>query len=91
MNMSSGYLLKLTNIKKSGDGKIDSPLPPDDLIQIGIYKDSSDEIPFEYKWLRFIQNENHIKFVLSYKPEKIILDPNFLIIDKNRKDNILQF
>ncbi|MGB4851676.1 MAG: hypothetical protein WBQ38_05105, partial [Ignavibacteria bacterium] len=82
---------EVNKYKKSGDGNINSPLPPDDLIQIGFYKDSSDEIPFEYKWLRVIQKENHIKFVLSYKPEKIILDPNFLIIDKNRKDNILQF
>lgn len=82
---------EVNKYKKSGDGNINSPLPPDDLIQIGFYKDSSDEIPFEYKWLRVIQKENHIKFVLDYKPEKIILDPNFLIIDKNTKDNILQF
>lgn len=83
--------IEVNKYKKSANGNNDSPLPLDDLIEIGVYKESSDEIPFECKWLRIEQNENHIKLVLNYKPERIIFDPNFLIIDKNRKDNIIQF
>ncbi|WP_276975750.1 M1 family aminopeptidase [Flavobacterium filum] len=65
--------------------KIDLPL--NDIVEIGVYSMNSAKLPTEVKRIRVKKSKNFLKFIIGFKPTKILIDPNILMIDKNSKDN----
>ncbi|KAA3604062.1 MAG: hypothetical protein DWQ06_05125 [Calditrichaeota bacterium] len=56
-----------------------------DLIEIGFYNEEGET--FSIEKVRITEEQNYLTFELSQKPNKVILDPNYLTIDKNVDDN----
>lgn len=65
-------------------------MPLNDLIEIGFYSAKSDKLPTEVKRIRVNKANNSLKCIFGFKPDKIVIDPYILMIDKNSSDNILQ-
>ncbi len=58
-----------------------------DFVQIGFY--DIDEKSIALKTIKVTQKKNTISFLLGKKPSKIIIDPNFLLIEKDTDDNVI--
>lgn len=65
----------------------DSTLALNDLVEIGFYAENNEKLPAEVKRFRVYKSKNQFKFNLRFNPTGIVIDPFYLMIDKNRKDN----
>ena len=63
----------------------------DDFVEIGFYSTITDKLPIEVKRIRVDESKKLKKFTIGFKPGKITIDPYLLMIDKNSKDNSIQF
>ncbi|MBE7510433.1 MAG: hypothetical protein HS118_09585 [Bacteroidia bacterium] len=80
--------LEIKKYKSENSKKSDMPL--NDLVEIGFYSSDSRKLPNEVKRIRVSKSNNLVKFSIGFKPDKIIIDPFILMIDKNSKDNSKQ-
>ncbi len=71
------------SVTKYKDGKALTNLNDD--VEIGLYNDKNELIQLEKT--KVTQKTNHIKLVSNQKVHQIILDPNYLLIDKERANN----
>lgn len=76
-------------INKYGHQTIEEPLPLNDFIEIGLY-DSNNKLK-ELKQVRIQKANNIMVFNTKEKPSKIVIDPNFLTIDKQIENNEFNF
>lgn len=72
-------ILKYRNTKK------DEPLPLNDFMEIGFY-DKNGEL-FQVERIKITERENILSFVVDEKSSKVILDPNYLGIEREIGDN----
>ncbi len=63
----------------------------DGFVEIGFYSTITDNLPIEVKRIRVDKSKKLKKFTIGFKPGKITIDPYLLMIDKNSKDNSIQF
>ncbi len=73
------------SVRKYIDGKEDKTLALSDYMDIGIF-DASGKL-LRLKTLQINTQENTVKIQIQGKPEKVVLDPNYLLIDKEIDDN----
>ncbi|WP_299212444.1 M1 family aminopeptidase [uncultured Aquimarina sp.] len=59
-----------------------------DYIEIGFYNEDDELISLEV--LKISQNSNQIIFRLKEKPYKVVIDPNYLLIEKDIDDNVFR-
>ncbi|MBK6731332.1 MAG: hypothetical protein IPG60_10345 [Bacteroidetes bacterium] len=84
--VSIGYSIKKYQKKPNTE----TLLPLNDYIEIGIYKMGS-LLPQEVKMVLVTKSNNQFKLQLDYLPERITIDPNYLLIDIKRDDNNAHF
>lgn len=65
----------------------ESPGKINDWIDVGFFADSDEEELISIKRVKVDQKENKMTFKLSEKPEKAVIDPKRLLIDRVYKDN----
>jgi len=83
------YKLQLEfTVKKYRDSNHKNGLPLNDFLEIEVY--SEDGVLLVAKSHNVTARKNKIEIKLSEKPSKVILDPNYLLIDKNINDNKYQ-
>lgn len=66
-------------------------LPLKDYIRIGLFRnnDSDDqEIEIGIEEIKVSQIDNRITLIVDQKPNKVVIDPNFLLIDGDRRDDV---
>ncbi|MBK9256867.1 MAG: hypothetical protein IPM42_15405 [Saprospiraceae bacterium] len=80
--ISINYLINKYEKKPDAD----KLLKLNDYIEIGIYKKGS-LLPNEVKMVFVTKSNNLLKFSLDYSPERIVIDPNCLLIDFKSSDN----
>ena len=86
--LASGYELDIAlNLKKEEQLDIGQfeELPINELVEIGIYDENEDLIRLERFWMK--AGEKQLTLELDRKPAKVVLDPNLLQIDRDRRDN----
>ena len=64
-------------------GTITEEPPLADYVRIGTYKDGKEEIHL----LKVNSPENKLTLNLDYQPDKVVIDPDILLLDINRDDN----
>ena len=67
----------------------ESSIKMDDYVRIGIYHDTGKELYHEF--VKVVEGQQKIKTTLSRRPEQIIVDPDFSLIDKDRDNNMMKF
>lgn len=60
-----------------------------DYIEIGFYNEDDELLSVEV--FKIVKNSNKIRFQINGKPSKVIIDPNYLLIEKNSDDNSFVF
>ncbi len=60
-------------------------LPLADFIEIAIYDEA--EIELQLKRYKVTQVENKYRIIVDEKPASVVLDPNYLLLDKEMEDN----
>jgi ABC-2 type transport system permease protein len=66
-------------------------VPMNDLLEVGIYEEGeSSNVPLYLKMHRIRSGEQTIKITVPRKPGRAGIDPNNLMIDSRRDDNIMQ-
>lgn len=73
------------NVSKHRKNNTKKLLSLNDYIQLGFY-DKDDKL-IEIKALKVNQFNNKQRFSFSKEPVKVVVDPYYLLIDKNRRDN----
>lgn len=58
-------------------------------VQLGIYYKREALLPDEFRTFLFPPGEHRLRLPLNPKTEKIVLDPDFLMTDLNRRDNVI--
>ena len=76
------------SIRKYADGADKEFLPLNDCIEIGIY--DKEEKLIHLKKYRTSSQKNKLRIKAERKPKRVIIDPNFLLIDKNIEDNKIE-
>lgn len=80
------YKLSLDfTVKKYCDGEEENGLALNDFLEIGVYNTNGELLVT--KSHRVKAGKNKMEIELSEKPTKVILDPNYLLIEKNVEDN----
>lgn len=80
------YELKIDfSVRKYTDDDEDKTLALSDYVEIGIF-DASNKL-LRLKILKINKQENTVRMQTQGKPEKVVLDPNYILIDKEMKDN----
>lgn len=59
-------------------------------IEIGLYSYSGNRVPQEVRRFSVPSGQSRLRVRLPFRPEKIVLDPNILTLDKNRSDNSIR-
>ncbi|MET2984552.1 ABC transporter permease/M1 family aminopeptidase [Aureibaculum conchae] len=72
-------------VLKYRNGNVGAPLKLNDYIELGFYTSSGKLISIEKK--KIMKANSKLFFQLDVHPSKVILDPNYLVIDKNIDDN----
>ncbi|WP_298545867.1 M1 family aminopeptidase [uncultured Aquimarina sp.] len=72
-------------ISKHRDRSEDVPVNLEDYIEIGFYNENEELISLEV--LKISQKSNQIIFYLKEKPYKVVIDPNYLLIEKDIDNN----
>ena len=80
-------VLRVEKKYSNGQGKEES-VESRDLIEIGLYSKDDKEIYLKKHWLN--TGDNKITVTLNKKPEKVIIDPNNLLIDRITEDNSME-
>jgi len=86
MGNTTEVSLDFTMKKQNGESEV---LIINDLVEIGFYDENDTLIELKRVWVKEFENKMH--FSLPIKPAKIVLDPNFLGIDKDVKNNVFSF
>ncbi|MDB4293094.1 M1 family aminopeptidase [Maribacter sp.] len=73
------------SIRKYADGADKDILPLNDYIEIGVYDDSGK--PIHLKKYKVHTLKNKLRIRTGEKAERVVIDPNFLLLDKNIADN----
>lgn len=82
------YQLKLDfSVKKFNGDRQESSLPLNDFLEIGVYNEDGEVLATES--LRITVGKNKMEIEINKKPSKVILDPNYLLIEKDIEDNQL--
>ena len=66
---------------------IPSPISANDWAQIGCFDQNNQ--PIKTKWVKLDAESKTVTVLLQVKPSYVILDPNLLLLDKNRDNNQL--
>ena len=74
------------DVKKYRNKNLKKSLSLKEYIELGFYNEHGELISIETT--KVIEKNNKITFQLNEKPSKIILDPNYLLIDKNVEGNV---
>lgn len=69
--------------------KIEASVPLNDLLEVGFYNSDGELISLQS--FRFKQGATDKIFQLTQKPYKVVLDPNYLMIDKELTNNSFHF
>ncbi|MFK7904617.1 MAG: hypothetical protein AB8B69_05815, partial [Chitinophagales bacterium] len=72
-------------VKKYRDGEENSSLPLNDFIEVGFY-DAEGEL-FAVEKVKVTELQNQVRIELKKSPNKVVLDPNYLVIDKGLGGN----
>jgi ABC-2 type transport system permease protein len=84
--------LSLLSKKMRSDGKgVETEVPEDDWIEIGVYgeKGDADEAPFIYlEKRRVASGASEIELILDKRPVRAGIDPRHLLIDRVPGDNV---
>ena len=81
--------MQFNKLRKSENGF--KPLPMQDaFFELGIYDEKSNALPTLIKTIKIAKQHSRQKFVVKFKPSKIVIDPLLLMLDKNRMDNAKQ-
>ena len=67
--------------------KIPSPISANDWAQTGCFDQNNQ--PIKTKWIKLDAESKTVTVLLQVKPSYVILDPNLLLLDKNRDNNQL--
>lgn len=80
------YKLKLDFlVKKYVDGDQENHLPLNGFLEIGVFNQDGELLVTKSN--KVTAGKNIMEIELSKKPSKVVLDPNYLLIDKNIDDN----
>lgn len=61
-----------------------------EVLEIGFYSNSAHRMPEELRQIRAKSGNNRLRFRLPFPPDKIAIDPNLLLLDKNRSNNSIR-
>lgn len=79
-------IINIRKFQKNKDKKERTPV--NDYIEIGLYFKKNNKETLEIKRIKVHSSTCHLALVLPEKPFKIVVDPNFLTLDNNRRDNV---
>lgn len=86
---NGAYVLKLDfSIRKYGNGSKDKALALNDYIEVGIF-DNENNLMRIHK-LKVTKAEKSTSIILKKAPSKIVIDPNYLLMDANVSDNQIE-
>lgn len=74
----------IKKIRTDGMGN-ETEVPLHDLIPLGLYSKEGEELYYEKHWIH--SGTGTIEITMDRKPAAAVLDPHFLLIDKNSSDN----
>ena len=75
-------------VSKHRNREEEASLNLNDYIEIGLYTEDEELISLEV--LKISQKSNQIRFHLKQKPNKVVIDPNYLLIEKNNDNNVFR-
>jgi len=74
--------------KTAADGRgVETEVPMNDLVPFAVYDRAGKEIYYEN--LRMASGESTLEILVDREPGEVVIDPHFLLIDKNTRNNRL--